>query len=236
MKISIDNFFRIFALLAVVSATLNVAAAQTTTTVSATGIVREVTAEKFSLQEAASTSPNDYTWSTDMIYVDESGNALSSNTLRVGLPVTVFYSFDGDRRVVSKVIVRTAAPAPVTENAPVTQPVIQPVIQPVTQLAPANSSQGVVSSFGPNSISLKSDLSATPLTYDLGKTTTFVDENGQPVSVATVKSGLPVTVYYERDGDLIMATQVVVTKSMNPPASATAHVPATPPATDPNPK
>ncbi len=43
--------------------------------------------------------------------------------------------------------------------------------------------------------------SPAPVRYNFTKTTTYVDENGNPVSVETVKSGAPVTVYYSGDGD-----------------------------------
>ncbi len=38
----------------------------------------------------------------------------------------------------------------------------------------------------------------------------YVDEAGYPVEVETVKSGVPVTVYYSKSGDKMVATKVVV--------------------------
>ena len=49
-----------------------------------------------------------------------------------------------------------------------------------------------------------------PVNYTYTKTTTYVDQSGNPVSVETVKSGLPVTVYYTQDGDKMIASRVVV--------------------------
>jgi len=49
--------------------------------------------------------------------------------------------------------------------------------------------------------------------YNYTKSTTYVDETGAPVSVETVKSGLPVKVYYTRDGDRMVADKVVVRKT-----------------------
>ena len=57
---------------------------------------------------------------------------------------------------------------------------------------------------------VKSETSAEPVRYTYTKTTTYVDENGAPVSMETVKSGLPVTVYYTKDGDNMIASKVVV--------------------------
>ena len=48
-----------------------------------------------------------------------------------------------------------------------------------------------------------------------------MDEDGKPVSIQTVKSGLPVTVYYTKVGNSLMATKVIVRKAVVvPPAAA----------------
>ena len=71
---------------------------------------------------------------------------------------------------------------------------------------------GTVSQFGPDTIVVSSTTSPTPVSYSYSKTTTYVDENGKPVSSETVKSGAPVTVYYTQDGDKMIATKVIVRK------------------------
>jgi hypothetical protein len=77
----------------------------------------------------------------------------------------------------------------------------------------ATSSMGTISTFGPDVISIRSEAAAEPVTYRYSKTTTYVDEAGAPVSIETVKSGLPVTVYYAKDGDDMVASKVVVRKT-----------------------
>lgn len=72
---------------------------------------------------------------------------------------------------------------------------------------------GTVSQFGPDTIVVKSTTSTDPLTYSYSKTTVYVDENGKAVASETIKSGAPVTVYYDRDGNKMMATKVVVRKT-----------------------
>ena len=74
-------------------------------------------------------------------------------------------------------------------------------------------STGTVSQFGPDTIVVSSTTSPTPVSYSYSKTTTYVDENGNPVSSETVKSGAPVTVYYTQDGDKMVATKVIVRKT-----------------------
>jgi len=71
-------------------------------------------------------------------------------------------------------------------------------------------SAGTISDFEPDTFIIRSDRSPEPLRYSYSKTTTFVDENGAPVSREIVKSGVPVTVYYAREGDRFIASKVVV--------------------------
>ena len=64
------------------------------------------------------------------------------------------------------------------------------------------------------------DVSPQPIRYHFSKTVSYVDETGAPVSVETIKSGLPVTVYYTRDGDQMVATRVIVRKTVTSTAPA----------------
>lgn len=75
-------------------------------------------------------------------------------------------------------------------------------------------SAGTVSQLSPETIMVTTSTSTTPVTYAYTKTTTYVDELGNPVSIETVKSGLPVTVYYSQVGDKMVASKVVVKKAV----------------------
>ena len=72
---------------------------------------------------------------------------------------------------------------------------------------------GTISELGQDTIVVRTETSSSPLRYSSTKSTTYVDETGAPVSVETVKSGLPVTVYYTRDGDRMIANKVVVRRT-----------------------
>jgi hypothetical protein len=76
----------------------------------------------------------------------------------------------------------------------------------------STSSAGTISEFSPDTIIIRSETSPDPVRYSYSKTTTYVDETGAPVSIETVKSGLPVTVYYVREGDRMVASKVIVRK------------------------
>ena len=78
------------------------------------------------------------------------------------------------------------------------------------QVSTVTTSAGTVSEFTPGQITVTSGPSALPVAYTYSKTTTYVDENGNPVSSETIRSGVPVTVYYSQDGDRMVASKVIV--------------------------
>src|SRR5215213_7788292 len=67
-----------------------------------------------------------------------------------------------------------------------------------------------ISEFSPDTIVVRSETSPEPIRYSYSKTTTYVDEDGAPVSLELVKSGLPVTVHYIKEGDRMVANRVIV--------------------------
>jgi len=69
---------------------------------------------------------------------------------------------------------------------------------------------GTISEFSPDTIVVRSETSPDPIRYSYSKTTTYVDDAGNPVSVETVKSGLPVTVHYIHEGERLVADRVIV--------------------------
>ena len=91
----------------------------------------------------------------------------------------------------------------------------------VNETTTTTTSAGTISEFGPERIIIRSESSPEPVRYSYSKTTTYVDETGAPVSIETVKSGLPVTVYYVKVGDRMVASKVVVRKAVVVPAVPT---------------
>jgi hypothetical protein len=87
------------------------------------------------------------------------------------------------------------------------------VAQTAVATTTATTSTGTISEFGPDVISVRSEPAAAPVIYRYSKSTTYVDDTGAPVSIETVKSGLPVTVYYAKDGDAMVASKVVVQRA-----------------------
>ncbi len=183
--------------------TNNIALAETvvkeTTTTTTAGTISEFGADTIIVRSETSPTPIRYSYSKTTTYVDESGKAVSIQTVKSGLPVTVYYTKDGDRMVATKVIVRNAAPANVPE-----------VETKKITTTTTTTNAGTISEFGGDTIVVRSETATSPVRYTYTKKTTYVNEAGEPVSVETVKSGLPVTIYYTKDGDKMIATKVIV--------------------------
>lgn len=82
-----------------------------------------------------------------------------------------------------------------------------------TTTTTTTNSSGTVSSIGPDMIVIRTTPSAVPITYQFSETTTYVDEAGNPVEIESVTAGAPVTVFFSKQGDKMMATKVVVKKT-----------------------
>lgn len=95
-----------------------------------------------------------------------------------------------------------------------------------TTTSSTTSYAGTVSDFSPSVITVRSDTSSSPVSYSYSKTTTYVDEAGNPVSMETVRSGAPVTVYYTQDGSQMIASKVVVHKTVTAAPAEPAPAPA----------
>ena len=107
--------------------TANIASAQTTapsttsttsttTTMNSDGTVSQFSPDTIVVKTTTSSTPLSYSYSKTTTYVDENGNAVSSETVKSGAPVTVYYTQDGDKMIATKVIVRksttTTSPNP----------------------------------------------------------------------------------------------------------------------------
>ncbi len=189
----------------------------TSTTTTTEGTVSEFGPQGVVIKTAAGTQPVRYISSETTNYVDVNGNPVSAKLVTSGQPVTVYYTKVGDTLIASKIMVRRAAVAPVTV---ITVPATV-VTAPVTTLETTRNittSAGTISDFGPEQFIIQTTSSPDPLRYTYSKTTTYVDENGTPVAIETVKSGLPVTVYYTKVGNTLVANKVIVRKAVAVPA------------------
>ncbi len=204
--------------------------------VTARGTVSSFEPGSFVIKSESAPAPLSYQYSKGIQYVDEAGQVITRETIRPGAPVTVHYVREGDRMVANRVVVnkttttttesrtptrkeakalREAAEHPEREARRAAErgkpfPPEDPSLPKTITTTTVTSSDGTVSSFAPDHFVVKSATSDGPVTYRYTKTTQYVDERGAPVSMEIVKSGVPVTVNYVREGDGYIAQRVIV--------------------------
>lgn len=193
-----------------ICATAHFAAGQvaetTTTTTTSAGTISEFDPHTIVIKSETAAEPVRYEYTKSTTYVDESGQPVSIETVKSGLPVTVYYDRENGAMVARKVVVRRAVTTTSADAVPAA-----PVA--VEKQTTTTTSAGTVSAFDPQVITVRTESAAEPVRYQYTKSTTYVDENGQPVSVETVKSGLPVTVYYDQEGGNMIARKVIVRRA-----------------------
>ncbi len=70
--------------------------------------------------------------------------------------------------------------------------------------------QGTISDLRPDQILVTSSCSLEPIRYFHGEGTIYVNENGDPISVKIVKSGVPVILFYTQSENSRIANRVIV--------------------------
>jgi hypothetical protein len=190
----------LWGVLAVATPAFSQTASETTTTSTTyAGTISEFGPETIVIKSESSTEPMRYRYTKTTTYVDENGQPVSVKTVRSGQPVTVYYTKNGDILTASKVVVRKVT---TSSSSSTTGPGSAPVYV------------GTVSSFTPEAIVVSSE-AAQPVRYAHTETTVYMDENGRPISRETIRTGVPVTVYYTQDGGNMVASRVVVRKIAN---------------------
>lgn len=83
------------------------------------------------------------------------------------------------------------------------------------EVVTTTTSSGTLNEFGSDSFVIRSESAPEPLRYSYSKSTTYVDEAGAPVDIATIRtSRAPVTVHYVKEGDRLIANRVIVHKKV----------------------
>jgi len=174
--------------------------ASTTTTITSTGTVSELTPDAIVVRDNTSPTPIRYTFTKTTTYVDENGNPVSVETVRTGVPVTVYYEKNGDSLVADKVVLSKTVTT-TDESAPPTT---------VAQLPTPPTADGIVTDADSGNILIRTTSSPEPVHYKAHDSTAYVDENGNPVSRHSLTPGTPVTIFYEQHDDRLWATRVIV--------------------------
>ena len=87
------------------------------------------------------------------------------------------------------------------------------MVETSKQVTTSTTYSGTVSEIQPSSstIVIKSESSPQPMRYMFNEKTTFLDASGNVVQQESIRNQ-PVTVYYQKDGDELIASKVIVTK------------------------
>jgi hypothetical protein len=176
----------------------------TTTTTTTNGTVTEFTPQTIVVRSETSPEPIQYRFSKTTTYVDETGAPVSREIIKTGLPVTIHYVKEGDRMLANKVIVKKTV-------ARSTRPLEEKTTTTTT------TTTGTLSEFGPQDLVVRTESSTEPIHYGFSKTTTWVDDTGATISRERIKTGIPVTIHYVREGDRMVASKVVVKKTLLSP-------------------
>jgi hypothetical protein len=169
-----------------------------------------------SLTTKASVPPVQYHFSKTTQWVDAAGNLVTRDTLKIGTPVTLYYTKTADGLVITKVVVRKdAAPIP----PPATTVVEKRETIATTEIQPLQAT-GVVTTWGDGTLTLRVEGAAVPVQYLFGDTTQWFDEAGQTVTRDMLRVGMPATVVYTRGDQRLVASKIVLTR---PPTAVIAE-------------
>jgi len=199
------------------------------------GTVRSFEPKTFVIQSESVPEPVTYISSVTTRFTDESGEVVTRETITPGTPVTVYYMRDGDKLVASRVVIHktTTTTTTTVPGRPLTKKEAKdlreardhpereakraaekgkpfPPPDPSQPTTVTTTTEGTVSSLAPEEFVIKTTTTEGPITYRYTKTTQYVDELGEPVAMEVVKTGVPITVTYVREGDRLIAQRVVV--------------------------
>ncbi len=147
----------------------------------------------------AADEPSRYVFGDGIVYVDEAGRPVSFDVVQVGVPVSVEWVKRGGLHTAQKVTVKksVAQHADGTVTARKTTTTTEPM-------------EAVIVRTAPQSISVTTTKSTTPITMVRTARTTFVDVEGNPIPAELVTADLPVKVQYTRDGSAYQVSKVTV--------------------------
>ena len=95
-------------------------------------------------------------------------------------------------------------------------PLVNGQTQKIEATTTTTTSEGTLTEFGPQGVVIVTRPGQQPVRYISNDTTNYVDEAGNPVEVSTVRSGMPVQVFYTKVGDTLIASKVLVRKAGSP--------------------
>lgn len=189
------------------------------------GKVATVDAEtkKLMLRTKLAKEPIGFSYNSATKYIDLDGKPFDPSLLKPEVPVTVDFVENGNELVASTILVqRVQAVLPGGGVTLTMRETRKPggVMLEESQKTTTIVHSGTVRTFDPEYLIVQEEGQAHPVRYQYSKTTTWVNEAGEPVAADLVKAGLPVRVKHSRRGDAFFADQVVIVTATPAPAPA----------------
>ena len=150
------------------------------------GNIGAFTGNGFSLVSSPNGTPTNFMFGTETLFLDSSGRNIPRERFTSETPATVYYTRSGDNMIASRVVAND--PPPVFSAGTIRE--VSPGVL-VVELPGA---------------------SPTPVRYVDNKSTNYVDQNGDPVSPDSIKSGTIAKVFYTKVGDTLVASKVEVVR------------------------
>jgi hypothetical protein len=195
--------------------------AGTTTTVQpvqVAGTVAQFGDSTIALRTQSAVAPVQYRFTQTTQWLDEGGNVVTRESVRTGVPVTLHYTKAADGLVVSKVVVRRQAAAAVAVEPAAPAPVAETTTDTVVTTVQPMEAAGTIAQFGEDFIALRTGSGANPVQYLYSDTTKWMDETGKVVLRDSVRTGVPVNVYYTKTAQGLVVSKVVVRRQAAPVA------------------
>lgn len=148
--------------------------------------------------------PGRYVITEKTTFVDETGAVVEATTISPGVPVKVTYVREGDRMVVSKVVVTKKGRITTEER---------------TTTTPTAHASGTIVSFAPGTerFFVRTETAPAPIGYTFTERTVFVDSAGRTLTRTQIRPGAPVQIITEPGpDDALIASRVVVMEAPAP--------------------
>lgn len=172
------------------------------------GTVAEFGDGTIAIRSEPSGAPVLYRISNTTQWVDEAGNVVTRETVRAGLPVTLYYTKAENGSIVSKVMVKAAMTPPAARvQETVTTTTVTPAVPPAEILIEVT---GKISHFGEGFVAMRDETTAEPVQYLFTDVTKWMDETGKDVTRESVRAGVSATLSYTKSAQGLIARKVVV--------------------------
>jgi hypothetical protein len=90
----------------------------------------------------------------------------------------------------------------------------------ITTTTTQTTTEGIVSEISTEGFLIRTKTGEPPVRYISSEKTTYVDEEGKAIAVTTAVVGNPVTVHYTRVGDALVASKIMVRRTLTSPSGS----------------